>query len=385
MSSDKPKVNSRRATPSPPVAGADSLATAAAKQRRGTDPARYKTTICRNWESTGSCTFKGCTFAHGNDELRPLSTKSPSPTVTPAAHASTSPLLAAPLVPPSSSNAAQHPPLPRSLAVKTTSTEPTSTGSSLQRTPNSAPVTAPMSFTVTSPAVQSSSLPSSNGGGSTHQPPPSYASAVAHAQMMGQHQVSTGSSPPPQAVTFSLGATLSAPEHIAEAILSEIAHCRDMAAVNADANASLERALYNEQRQRVEMAERLKALKSEASQLRVELEKRRASRLARGLSVPPVPPLAAQPPLNVAAASFVPTTLQLGGSIAPDATQPIPVSSKTYPSSSAPLLHMQHTNSSIGGSMTTGSDASEAVASPTEAANTDRLKKILESLHLEDE
>ncbi|KEG15469.1 zinc finger-domain protein [Trypanosoma grayi] len=35
----------------------------------GTDPTRYKTTMCRNWEA-GTCTFKGCTFAHGVEELR---------------------------------------------------------------------------------------------------------------------------------------------------------------------------------------------------------------------------------------------------------------------------------------------------------------------------
>ncbi|ESL07235.1 zinc finger-domain protein [Trypanosoma rangeli SC58] len=35
----------------------------------GTNPTRYKTVICRNWEA-GSCNFKGCTFAHGVEELR---------------------------------------------------------------------------------------------------------------------------------------------------------------------------------------------------------------------------------------------------------------------------------------------------------------------------
>lgn len=34
------------------------------------DPAKYKTTICRNWSSRGTCTFRGCTFAHGIEELR---------------------------------------------------------------------------------------------------------------------------------------------------------------------------------------------------------------------------------------------------------------------------------------------------------------------------
>ncbi|ORC90696.1 zinc finger-domain protein [Trypanosoma theileri] len=38
-------------------------------KKSGTDPTRYKTTMCRNWE-TGSCTFRGCTFAHGVEELR---------------------------------------------------------------------------------------------------------------------------------------------------------------------------------------------------------------------------------------------------------------------------------------------------------------------------
>ena len=36
----------------------------------GTDPSKYKTAICRNWEIDGICHFKGCTFAHGKEELR---------------------------------------------------------------------------------------------------------------------------------------------------------------------------------------------------------------------------------------------------------------------------------------------------------------------------
>ena len=36
----------------------------------GTDPAKYKTAICRNWEIDGVCNFRGCTFAHGKEELR---------------------------------------------------------------------------------------------------------------------------------------------------------------------------------------------------------------------------------------------------------------------------------------------------------------------------
>ncbi|TPP43174.1 Zinc finger C-x8-C-x5-C-x3-H type (and similar) family protein [Leishmania donovani] len=39
-------------------------------KRVGVDPTKYKTTICRNWEQTGTCTFRGCTFAHGVEELR---------------------------------------------------------------------------------------------------------------------------------------------------------------------------------------------------------------------------------------------------------------------------------------------------------------------------
>ncbi|CBH11998.1 zinc finger-domain protein, putative [Trypanosoma brucei gambiense DAL972] len=47
----------------------DQPATGAPIRKGGTDPTRYKTTICRNWEM-GSCSFKGCTFAHGEEELR---------------------------------------------------------------------------------------------------------------------------------------------------------------------------------------------------------------------------------------------------------------------------------------------------------------------------
>ena len=34
------------------------------------DPSKYKTAMCRNWEATGVCAFRGCTFAHGKAELR---------------------------------------------------------------------------------------------------------------------------------------------------------------------------------------------------------------------------------------------------------------------------------------------------------------------------
>nr|CCC91182.1 putative zinc finger-domain protein [Trypanosoma congolense IL3000] len=52
------------------LSGADeSLSTNTSSRKGGTDPTRYKTTICRNWEM-GTCTFKGCAFAHGEEELR---------------------------------------------------------------------------------------------------------------------------------------------------------------------------------------------------------------------------------------------------------------------------------------------------------------------------
>lgn len=47
---------------------------------KGADPAKFKTELCRNWERTGSCSYKNCTFAHGPEELRlppPPSTTSP--------------------------------------------------------------------------------------------------------------------------------------------------------------------------------------------------------------------------------------------------------------------------------------------------------------------
>ena len=40
------------------------------KSGRRIDPTKFKTDLCRNYEQTGQCTFKGCTFAHGADELR---------------------------------------------------------------------------------------------------------------------------------------------------------------------------------------------------------------------------------------------------------------------------------------------------------------------------
>lgn len=48
------------------------------QKRIGTDPSKFKTTICRNWEQTGICSFRGCTFAHGVDDLRPPMRPAPS-------------------------------------------------------------------------------------------------------------------------------------------------------------------------------------------------------------------------------------------------------------------------------------------------------------------
>jgi hypothetical protein len=42
------------------------------KTGRRVDPVKFKTDLCRNWEQTGTCNFKGCTFAHGHEELRPV-------------------------------------------------------------------------------------------------------------------------------------------------------------------------------------------------------------------------------------------------------------------------------------------------------------------------
>jgi len=52
-------------------------------KRIGTDPSKYKTTICRNWEQMGSCSFRGCTFAHGVDDLRPPTRGNASPPLPP--------------------------------------------------------------------------------------------------------------------------------------------------------------------------------------------------------------------------------------------------------------------------------------------------------------
>ena len=52
-------------------------------KRVGTDPTKYKTTMCRNWEQNGSCSFRGCTFAHGVDELRPPTRHNTSPPLPP--------------------------------------------------------------------------------------------------------------------------------------------------------------------------------------------------------------------------------------------------------------------------------------------------------------
>eukprot|EP00744_Colponema_vietnamica_P019174 GILI01027118.1.p1 GENE.GILI01027118.1~~GILI01027118.1.p1 ORF type:complete len:333 (-),score=72.13 GILI01027118.1:189-1187(-) len=33
-------------------------------------PQKYKTELCRNWEATGQCAYRGCTYAHGFDDMR---------------------------------------------------------------------------------------------------------------------------------------------------------------------------------------------------------------------------------------------------------------------------------------------------------------------------
>lgn len=66
-------------------------------KRVGTDPTKYKTSICRNWEQTGTCTFRGCTFAHGVEELRaPVRPDTHTPILRPQhiSPGSTPPLLA---------------------------------------------------------------------------------------------------------------------------------------------------------------------------------------------------------------------------------------------------------------------------------------------------
>eukprot|EP00759_Apiculatamorpha_spiralis_P034012 PhF_6_TR35098/c0_g1_i1/m.51152 len=41
------------------------------QRRRFIEPVRYKTRMCRHWETTGHCPFAPrCAFAHGNEELR---------------------------------------------------------------------------------------------------------------------------------------------------------------------------------------------------------------------------------------------------------------------------------------------------------------------------
>eukprot|EP00759_Apiculatamorpha_spiralis_P008540 PhF_6_TR1548/c0_g1_i1/m.2820 len=59
-------------------------------KNKGTDPNKYKTAICRNWEQQGTCTFRGCTFAHGRDELRlPRAGGVPSPVLSATSAATT--------------------------------------------------------------------------------------------------------------------------------------------------------------------------------------------------------------------------------------------------------------------------------------------------------
>lgn len=82
----------------PPFSLGDASSSAAgevpvpASKRVGTDPTKYKTTICRNWEQTGNCSFRGCTFAHGVDDLRPPArTSGSSPPLPPQQSPSSTP------------------------------------------------------------------------------------------------------------------------------------------------------------------------------------------------------------------------------------------------------------------------------------------------------
>jgi hypothetical protein len=67
----------------PPSGAAEIAIPLPASKRMGTDPSKYKTTICRNWEQTGACSFRGCTFAHGADELRQAARTGTSPPLGP--------------------------------------------------------------------------------------------------------------------------------------------------------------------------------------------------------------------------------------------------------------------------------------------------------------
>lgn len=49
-------------------------------------PHKYKTSLCKNWESTGVCKFeKGCSFAHGLHELQDKGEKEETTDITPNA------------------------------------------------------------------------------------------------------------------------------------------------------------------------------------------------------------------------------------------------------------------------------------------------------------
>lgn len=64
---------------------------AGARPPRGTDPTKYKTTMCRNWEQNGSCSFRGCAFAHGMDDLRPPARGGSSSGISPILESATTP------------------------------------------------------------------------------------------------------------------------------------------------------------------------------------------------------------------------------------------------------------------------------------------------------
>lgn len=50
---------------------------------RPADPTKYKTEMCRNWEMSGTCSYRQCTFAHGADELRKPMAAAPQPVAPP--------------------------------------------------------------------------------------------------------------------------------------------------------------------------------------------------------------------------------------------------------------------------------------------------------------
>ena len=246
-------------------------------KRRGTDPTKFKTTICRNWEQTGTCTFRGCTFAHGVDDLRAphrTPTSVPSAAVLPNSSMTNgrSPVVAAG---PSPAQLFGVPDALSSGDVHVHSAMVANNGSYIDNL-TMLPPPATVAFTGTS-SVNHASVAGR---------PQTFAQATTS----GSHSASNTPfatpchrSQPGHPVPLALPVGSGRLETWLQALLTEVGRVRDLTAVHQEANKTLETMRLKEVAMRTEGQERLRQLKWHVGELEQTLQQKKELLAAKGI------------------------------------------------------------------------------------------------------